>query len=154
MPETPRRPTKLAQSLRGNATDCERLLWLELRQRRFGGHKFSRQIPVGPYVCDFVCRRSGLVIELDGGQHADAAAADERRTRYLEAQGYRVVRFWNHEVLQNMNGVLQTIGLALEACPPPNPLPVGEGGLTGTEPLPPSPTGRGPGGGPDVEESP
>ena len=127
MPDQPRRATKLAQSLRNNATDRERLLWLELRQRRFGGHEFSRQIPIGPFICDFVCRRSKLVIELDGGQHSARADADAKRTRFVEEQGYRVIRFWNHEVLENMEGVLHAIGVALEAGPPPGPLPGGEG---------------------------
>jgi very-short-patch-repair endonuclease len=127
VPDEPRRPTKLAQTLRNNATDCERLLWLDLRQRRFGGHKFSRQIPIGPYVCDFVCRRAKLVIELDGGQHSANADADARRTRFLEAAGYKVIRFWNHEVIENRDGVLQAIGRALQDCPPPSPLPEGRG---------------------------
>ena len=153
MPDKPRRPTKLAQALRSNVTDCERLLWLELRKRRFDGHKFSRQIPVGPFVCDFICRRAKLVIELDGGQHSANAEADEARTRFLEHAGYRVIRFWNHDVIENMDGVLQTIGSALKACPPPGPLPVGEGEDTAQpSERPPSPTGRGLGGGHATEE--
>ncbi|HEY0148533.1 MAG TPA: DUF559 domain-containing protein [Allosphingosinicella sp.] len=132
MPEQPRRPTKLAQSLRNNATDCERLLWFELRQRRFGAHKFSRQIPVGPFVADFVCRRARLVAELDGGQHSANVEADARRTCFLESAGYRVIRFWNHDILENMDGVLQVVGVAFEAGPPPGPLPAGEGGKSAT----------------------
>ena len=128
MPDKPRRPTKRAQALRNNATDCERLIWLELRKRRFAGRKFSRQIPVGPFICDFVCRREMLVIELDGGQHSANVERDMARTRFIEAAGYRVLRFWNHEVTENLEGVLETIGVALDACPPPSPLPVGEGG--------------------------
>ncbi|TFI60226.1 endonuclease domain-containing protein [Sphingomonas parva] len=129
MPDAPRRPTKRAQNLRNNATDCERLLWLQLRQRRLNGFKFSRQIPVGPFICDFVCRRAMLVIELDGGQHSANAEADRERTRFLEHAGYRVIRFWNNEVTDTLEGVLDRIGVALGACPPPNPLPDGEGGL-------------------------
>lgn len=129
MPETPRRPTKRAQQLRIEATDQERLLWLELRKRRFEGHKFSRQIPVGPFICDFVCRRARLVIELDGGQHSANVEKDAARTRFIESAGYRVLRFWNHEVTGNLDGVLQTIGAALADCLPPGPLPVGEGGF-------------------------
>jgi very-short-patch-repair endonuclease len=133
MPDKPRRPTKRAQSLRNNATDCERLLWKELRASRLDGQKFSRQIPVGPYICDFVCRRRMLVIELDGGQHSANADVDAKRSRFIESAGYRVIRFWNHEVMENLDGVLKAIVLALDACPkdpgpPPYPLPAGEGG--------------------------
>jgi len=127
MPEAPRRPTKRAQQLRNNATEQERLLWLEPRKRRFRGHKFSRQIPVGPFICDFVCRRAKLVIELDGGQHSANVGKDASRTRFIESAGYRVLRFWNHEVTGNLEGVLQMIGTALGDCPPPGPLPGGEG---------------------------
>jgi len=129
MADGPHRPTKRAQQLRNEATDHERLLWLELRNRRFNGHKFSRQIPVGPFICDFVCRRAMLVIELDGGQHSANVDADARRTRFIESAGYRVLRFWNHEVMENLEGVLHAIGVALTSCPPPKPLPEGEGGL-------------------------
>jgi very-short-patch-repair endonuclease len=127
MPEKPRRPTRRAQALRNHATESERLLWLELRQRRFDGYKFSRQIPVGPFICDFVCRRCKLVIELDGGQHSANADRDAARTRYLQRAGYRVMRFWNNELHKNPEGVLLSIRDALSACPPPSPLPGGEG---------------------------
>src|SRR4051794_29683074 len=110
MADAPRRPTKRAQGLRNNATDCERLLWLELRKRRSGGFKFSRQIPIGPFICDFVCRRGMLVIELDGGQHSANVDSDAARTRFLERSGYRVIRFWNNEVTDNLDGVLHRIG--------------------------------------------
>ncbi|MBV8685126.1 MAG: endonuclease domain-containing protein [Alphaproteobacteria bacterium] len=144
MADKPRRPTKRAQALRNGATDCERLLWLELRQRRLEGHKFSRQIPVGPFICDFVCRRLRLVVELDGGQHSAAAEADARRTAFLEAEGYRVIRFWNNDVIENLDGVLRAIDSALEACPPPNPLPVAEGEAASVSPPPAPPaSGRG-----------
>ncbi len=128
MADEPRRPTKRARDLRNNAIDHERLLWLELRNRRFNGHKFSRQIPVGPFICDFVCRRSTLVIELDGGQHSANVKADARRTRFIESAGYRVLRFWNQDVTENLEGVRHVIGEALTSGPPPSPLPVGEGG--------------------------
>jgi len=144
MPEAPRRPTKRAQHLRNNATDAERLLWLELRQSRLGGYKFSRQIPIGPFICDFVCRRAKLVVELDGGQHSANATADAARTAFIEKSGYHVLRFWNNDVVANMEGVLQTIMSEIAACPPPNPLPAGEGGL-GPSPQPFSMScGRGP----------
>jgi very-short-patch-repair endonuclease len=127
MPESPRRPTKRAQQLRNNATDQERLLWLELRKRRFGGYKFSRQIPVGPFICDFICRCARLVVELDGGQHSANVECDAARTRFIGSAGYRVLRFWNHEVTGNLDGVLLTIEAELRVGPPPAPLPVGEG---------------------------
>ena len=129
MTQGKRRPTKRAKTLRNNATDHERLLWLELRSRRLDGYKFSRQIPVGPFICDFVCRRKMLVIELDGGQHSANVEADAARTRFIESAGYRVLRFWNHEVGENLEGVLCAIGAALKTCPPPNPLPEREGEL-------------------------
>ena len=138
MAEPYRRPTKQAQQLRNGATDCERLLWLELRGRRLGGYKFSRQIPVGRYICDFICRRSMLVVELDGGQHS--AEADAVRTQVLERAGYRVIRFWNNEVVENLGGVLQAILAELEAGPPPNPLSVGEGEFSRTSSSSPSPS--------------
>jgi len=130
MAEELRRPTKRARSLRNDATEHERLLWFELRKRRFNGHKFSRQIPIGPFICDFVCRREMLVIELDGGQHSANVEKDMALTRFIETAGYRVLRFWNHEVVENLDGVLQTIGAAIEACPPgacPPPAPPASG---------------------------
>ncbi|WP_235973746.1 endonuclease domain-containing protein [Parasphingopyxis marina] len=93
MPEFKNRPTRRAQHLRNNATDAEQLLWRHLRRRQLEGFKFSRQMPVGPYVCDFLCREAKLAIELDGSQHHDRQAHDAGRTRYIERQGYRVLRF-------------------------------------------------------------
>jgi len=116
-----------ARELRRASTDAEQLLWRHLRNRNLSGHKFSRQEPIGPYVVDFVCRRRRLVVELDGGQHADQASADARRTAALEHLGYRVVRYWNNDVLSNVEGVLRQITSELERTPPhPDPLPVGE----------------------------
>ncbi|MCG8505750.1 MAG: DUF559 domain-containing protein [Sphingomonadales bacterium] len=80
-----------------------------MRDRRLGSLKFRRQVPVGPYIVDFMCKSVGLVIELDGGQHSGQTAADAERTRLLEQRGYRVLRFWNNEVVENMEGVLETI---------------------------------------------
>ncbi|HSG34298.1 MAG TPA: DUF559 domain-containing protein [Sphingomonadaceae bacterium] len=97
-----------ARRLRRDATDAERLLWRQLREC-LPGAKFRRQSPVGPYFADFLSFGHKLIVEIDGGQHAELAVADERRTRYLEGQGYRVLRFWNNEVLSNCEGVLQTI---------------------------------------------
>jgi len=89
-------------------TDAEALLWSRLRGRQLGA-KFVSQFPIGSAVADFACRSAKLVIELDGGQHAQSADADAERTRMVEAYGYRVIRFWNSEVMQNLDGVLQTI---------------------------------------------
>jgi very-short-patch-repair endonuclease len=98
MPEFRPRRTNRAQKLRNNATDAERMLWQHLSRRQLEGFKFSRQIPVGPFICDFMCRERKLIVELDGGQHAENNR-DVARTAFLEAQGYRVLRFWNNEVL-------------------------------------------------------
>jgi len=96
-------------------TDAEHALWYRLRGRRFAGSKFRRQVPIGPYVVDFLCETARVVVELDGGQHAERVAADRARTRNLNALGYEVVRFWNDEVLQNMEGVLETLAKLMEA---------------------------------------
>jgi len=93
--------------LRRNATDAENTLWRYLRNRRLAGCKFRRQHPIGPYIADFACPEAGLVVELDGGQHTEAT--DAHRTAYLKEQGYTVVRFWNNEVLQNTEGVLERL---------------------------------------------
>ena len=126
MPQFRSRPTKRAQQLRNNATDAEQVLWWRLRGRQLEGFKFSRQIPVGPFICDFLCRERKLIVELDGGQHA-ASPSDIRRTAYLEQEGYRVIRFWNNDVLGNVEGVLQTILQALTPDPPPAPSRMREG---------------------------
>ena len=90
-------------------TDAERKLWRYLRLRQLDGHKFRRQVSIGPYIADFACLKAMLVIEVDGGQHADAYAYDSRRDDYMRGQGYRVLRFWNNDVLGNMEGVWQVI---------------------------------------------
>jgi very-short-patch-repair endonuclease len=98
-----------ARDLRRNPTEAERTLWRHLRQRHVAGRKFRRQHPIGRYVLDFVCLETKLVIELDGGQHADREAEDRGRTAWLEARGFRVLRFWNTEVFENLEGVLAAI---------------------------------------------
>jgi very-short-patch-repair endonuclease len=105
--------TGRARELRQNETEAEYYLWSDLRNRRLNGHKFSRQIPLGPYIADFICREKNLIIELDGSQHADSQH-DLVRTRWLNANGYSVLRFWNHAVLQERRAVLETIVAALE----------------------------------------
>ena len=105
-----------ARALRKQATDAERLLWKHLRSRQLDGHKFRRQPPIGPCVVDFLCLEHRLVIELDGGQHADQQGKDEARSARLAGWGFRVLRFWNHEVLGNTEGVLQAIRDALASA--------------------------------------
>ncbi|CAN7226883.1 endonuclease domain-containing protein [Variovorax paradoxus] len=118
-----------ARSLRETPTDAESLLWYHLRDRRLANFKFRRQRPIGPYFADFACLEAKLIVELDGGQHVEAAGYDENRTRFIEAQGYRVLRFWNNEVLAQTDAVRERILQALqEDNPHPSPLPqAGEG---------------------------
>jgi very-short-patch-repair endonuclease len=102
-----------ARQLRRSSTDAETKLWFALRDRRLGGHKFVRQIPIEPYIADFICRERKLVIEVDGGQHSDNLR-DRYRNEAMRADGYRVLRFWNNDVLANLDGVLSTILAMLE----------------------------------------
>ena len=104
-----------ARSLRRNATDAEALLWSRLRNRQLNGVKFRRQVPIGPYIADFLSAEARLIVELDGGQHS--VETDATRTTFLETAGLRVIRFWNHDVLGNIEGVLETIAAHL----PPHP---------------------------------
>jgi very-short-patch-repair endonuclease len=99
---------RIARRLRVNQTDAETVLWNRIRNRQIDGHKFVRQEPIAGYVCDFVRRERRLVIEVDGGQHNESAA-DVVRDRRLAEEGYRVLRFWNNDVLGNIEGVLTTI---------------------------------------------
>ena len=102
-----KRLTSVAQKLRADPTEAEKRLWSRLRGQQLGA-KFTRQYPIANFVVDFACRTLRLAIELDGGQHADNTA-DEARTRVIEAHGYRVIRFWNNDVLSNTDGVLTVI---------------------------------------------
>jgi very-short-patch-repair endonuclease len=104
-----------ARQLRRDATEVERRLWRRLRDRQLAGHKFRRQHAVGPYIADFACPERRLIVELDGGQHDQTA--DARRDADLARLGYRVIRFWNHEVLQHPEAVLQSILKELEKDP-------------------------------------
>jgi very-short-patch-repair endonuclease len=124
-----RRPTARSRQLRNNATEAERKLWHELSARKLAGVRFNRQFPIGQFICDFVSREVRLVIEIDGSQHALAAEYDARRTRFLQAQGYRVIRFWNNEVLENIEGVLAVIRQVLDNMPSPSPSRKREGSL-------------------------
>jgi len=103
-------------------TDTERKLWYALRDRRLNGAKFRRQVPIGPYVADFVCFDARLVIEVDGGQHADSVS-DGIRDRWFEANRFRVLRFWNNDVLTNLDGVMITIVEAVRSVTPHPALP-------------------------------
>lgn len=105
--------SKAANSLRKRMTHAEKLLWYRLRNRRLDNYKFRRQVPIGPYIADFLCMSVRLIVEVDGGQHMLRAAQDHDRTLELENEGYRVVRFWNNDILENMDGVLETLTLAL-----------------------------------------
>ena len=119
--------TRTARKLRSETTDAESHLWRALRNRQMNGFKFKRQVPFGPYIADFICMEAGLIVEADGGQHAGQADADAVRTKYFEKGGYRVLRFWNNDVLQNLEGVLATIASELATkTPSPQPSPQGE----------------------------
>jgi very-short-patch-repair endonuclease len=109
--------TNRARSLRKVTTDAEGVLWRKLRSRRLNGFKFVRQEPIGPYTVDFICREERLIIEVDGGQHADSAH-DTVRDKWLADRNYRAMRFWNNDVLTNIAGELEVIGNALAEAPP------------------------------------
>ena len=122
-----------ARPLRRNQTDAERVLWFRLRDRRLNGLEFKRQVPIDKYVVDFCCAEARLIVELDGGQHA--TRDETNRTQILEAMGYLVLRFWNNDVLQNTEGVVEEILNTINRNPQepshPVPLPSGERGRTG-----------------------
>ena len=111
-----RRPTVTARRLRRDATDAEQRLWYALRAK-CRPWKFRRQHPIGHRVVDFACPAGKLVIEIDGGQHAANHVADAARSAELAGHGYRVIRFWNNEVMENIDGVLQVVLRALEEAP-------------------------------------
>jgi very-short-patch-repair endonuclease len=115
------RQRQFARQMRAQPTDAERVLWQRLRHDiALAGSHFRRQALVGPFIVDFASRKAKLVVELDGGQHEWQQASDARRTRHIEEAGYRVLRFWNHDVLGNLEGILSEIQRAL----PPNPRPL------------------------------
>ena len=116
-----------ARNLRAAQTDAEKALWFRIRNRRLQGWKFRRQHEIDQYIVDFLCPDAALIVELDGGQHGEQVAYDEARTRKLQNMGYRVLRFWNNDVLKNLDSVLEVIVEALASpAPHPNPLPEGE----------------------------
>ncbi len=109
------REAVLARQLRLRATDAEKALWTKLRRKQLEGVKFRRQQPLGPYIVDLVSLDRKLIIEIDGGQHdqQEIKIGDEERTNWLKEKGYRILRFWNNEVLENIDGVLERIREAL-----------------------------------------
>ena len=117
-----------ARRLRRDLTDAERLLWSHLRSRQLRGVKFRRQMWLCGYIADFACPEAKLIVEADGGQHAEQEDYDALRTEIFAREGYRILRFWNHDILENTTGVLETISAALpspsQASPGPLPLPV------------------------------
>jgi adenine-specific DNA-methyltransferase len=106
--------TARARELRKNPTQAESVLWKHLRYRQLDGHKFRRQVPIGPYIADFMSLENRLIIEVDGGHHPDRAAYDSERTTWLQSQGFCVLRFWNNQVLQDIESVKEAILKALE----------------------------------------
>ncbi len=102
-----------ARELRKNPTEAERKLWKYLRLRQLGGYKFRRQVPLGSYIGDFVCLEKKLIVELDGGQHSIQINYDAKRTEWLEAHGFRVLRFWNNDVLEEIEIVKELIAKEL-----------------------------------------
>ena len=129
-----------AKRLRRDQTDAERKLWMHLRSRQMNGFKFRRQQPIGRYIVDFFCPESKLVVELDGGHHTGQVEADMQRTDFLAKAGYRVLRFWDNEVLTDTEAVLQKIVNELNH-PSPQPSPSrGEGGNRARQTSPLTPT--------------
>src|SRR5690606_2718576 len=130
-----------AKELRNNPTEVEKKLWQYLRKSQLARYKFRRQQPIGPYIVDFFSSDAGLIIELDGGQHAENIEYDKKRTEFLQAQGYSVLRFWNNNITENIEGVYEAVLNVLKEAPPPtpslkgrgesecDPLPQGERGL-------------------------
>jgi very-short-patch-repair endonuclease len=114
-----------ARALRKNPTEAEKVLWGHLRYWQVDGYKFRRQQPLGKYIVDFVCLEKKLIIELDGGQHAEQTVYDAERDAWLRDRGFSVLRFWNNDVLQNLGGVKDTILSKMESTPFLNPSPQG-----------------------------
>ena len=118
-----------AQQLRQNQTDAEKLLWQHLRNRNLSGYKFRRQAPIEPYIVDFLCFSHKLIVELDGGHHNEESQIiyDKKRSNFLESKGFVVLRFWNNQVLGEIEDVLNEILLCLQSSPSPQPSPSGRG---------------------------
>jgi len=117
----------LARTLRSDSIDAERELWKYLRAHRMAGFKFRRQMVIEPYIVDFVCIEARLIVEADGGQHLEQLEADRTRTEFLESLGYKILRFWNHDILSDAHAVLEKIRTYLNDVPSPQPSPGGRG---------------------------
>ena len=128
----PRLNRTRAKTLRQSMTDAEQRLWYRLRAHRLSGASFRRQFPIGRYIVDFVCLDARVIVELDGGQHADSIK-DAARDGWLRSQGSKVLRFWNNDVLSNTNGVVQTIADAVSSVSPPSLNLPRKGGGKGSE---------------------
>ena len=144
-----RRIVATARKLRRSSTDVERKLWHRIRDKQIEEFRFRRQRPIEKYIVDFICLEARLIVELDGGQHAENVAHDQKRSAFLHERGYRVLRFWNNEVIENMEGVLERLreALLLTRLDPTLTLPLaGEGtDLVGADviAIAPSPAKRG-----------
>jgi very-short-patch-repair endonuclease len=120
MPENYRTTSKTltrARRLRRDMTEAEKKLWYRIRGEQLEGHQFRKQVPLDPYILDFACLRKRLALEVDGSQHADISAAERERNRFLRAEGFVVIRYWNTEVLQNIDGVLLDLLTKLRVLP-------------------------------------
>lgn len=131
--KTPELLLSRARQMRHEPTEAEAKLWSGLRAGRLNGFKFRRQVPIGPFIADFVCPAAKLIVELDGSQHAEQQGYDARRTEFLVSEGYRVLRFWNHDVLGSCSDVLEAILQHVDVAAP----------LPGASRLSLSPSGRG-----------
>ena len=110
----PRDPISNARRLRKESTEAEKMLWSRLRRHQLLSYQFRRQEPIGPFIVDFVCYKQRLIIELDGGHHRDQEIYDADRTQWLQSRRYHVLRFWNNDVLHNLEGVLTAIVMEIE----------------------------------------
>lgn len=115
-----------ARTLRKRQTTVEKLLWKKLRNRQLCHFKFRRQVPIGPFIVDFFCYEANLIIELDGGIHALHINHDKKREEYLQKEGYRILRFENHKIVEDIHSVIETIVELLNSTPHLFPLPQGE----------------------------
>jgi very-short-patch-repair endonuclease len=118
-----------ARILRQNMTEAERRVWQILRLHQMNGHKFRRQVPIGRYIADFVCHEARLIVEIDGGHHDRSSLREAERSGFPQHEGYRILRFWNNEVLANLDGVHETIANELRRITPTQTLPHQGGGL-------------------------
>ena len=126
--------TENARALRAEMTLAEQKLWQALRGKQVEDYRFRRQHPIGSYIADFACLEKMLILELDGGQHQEQMEYDERRTLFMQQQGWKVLRFWNNDVMENLEGVLAKVVESLTSAPPSQPSPwKGEGALQGKD---------------------